>query len=605
MSWFGAGPARPGRWSLPLVLLLLLPGHRLAAQILDTIPGDTLPADTVDETARFLEAQRQSQVPMPVLPYLGVAGPRAPLSRIVLSRDSIDWSIAETLGDLLVRVPGVFLWRGGWFGRPEYPNYQGRGATSVEYTLDGVPLVPLGRDSVAMDPALMPLSLIERIEIERWPGQLRVHLFTWRNQRRSARSRVGLSSGDKSISRYLGALERRFDNGMFFGVAADYFDAPTGSGFSSNHTNTAYWIQLGYVPSPTFGITAQTFRLSPERDAYLRAQGDTIGDFLRGDRRDDRVRLFLQRGEGELGLRLDLLYGHSAWSGSGVKQSLDQVGAMASLRGPTIQLGGSLLHQSRWTSWDARVNGGWSGIRGITLSGEAVWQQHDDDRTSHWVGARAGLSLPLGAVVSASARLGKLVAAPAIASDSGQEIFDLDGRFSWQGSRVGIEVGVSQTDGFRPFAPEPFLLVDSLGRVGRTRWATFMGRIAPRQWLTIEGWYSDPLEGTVAGIPPTHSAITGTIRSKFLRTFPSGIFDLKLQLAMEAWSDGVIGLDATGAPIKVGGATFFRSLVQIQLGSLLLFWDRVNLSANKRSYVPEYLLPRFGSTFGARWEFRN
>jgi hypothetical protein len=110
-------------------MLLAVP---LRAQILDTIPADTLARDTVDETARFLEAQQAALVPQPVLPRIGVDGPRAPLSRIVLNRDSIDWAINETLGDLLMRVPGVYLWRGGWVGRPEYPDYQGRGATSVE-----------------------------------------------------------------------------------------------------------------------------------------------------------------------------------------------------------------------------------------------------------------------------------------------------------------------------------------------------------------------------------------------------------------------------------------------------------------------------------------
>lgn len=585
-----------------LLLVLALP---LQAQILDTIPADTLERDTVDETARFLEAQRAALVPQPVLPRIGVDGPRAPLSRIVLNRDSIDWAINETLGDLLMRVPGVYLWRGGWVGRPEYPDYQGRGATSVEYYQDGLPLVPLGRDSVGMDPALIALSLVERIEIERWPGLLRVYLFTWRNPRRSARSRVGLSSGDKSISRYLGSLERRFGHGISLTVAGEYLDAPTGSGFSSGHTNTHYWVQLGWIPNEHFGVQLQTIRMSPNRDAFERLAGDTIGDFLRGDRRDDQLRVYWGRGQGDLGLKLDLLYGHSSWSGSKVNQSVDQAGAAVSLRGPSINLGGSVLYGSRWTQLDARGTAGWTGIRGLTISGEAVVQQHDHNRTSRWVGGRAGLSLPLGFVVSGAARLGSVVAAPAVETDSAQDIVDLSGYLSWQRTAFGFEAGLTQTDAFRPFSPEPFLLIDSLRPLGTTRWMTFSGRISPRQWMTIEGWYSDPMKGTVDGIPPTHSSLTGTIRSKFLRTFPSGIFELKLQLGMEAWSDGVIGRDAAGAPITLGGATFFRSVLQMKLGSLILFWDRYNLSGNKRSYVPEYFVPRFGSTFGARWEFTN
>jgi TonB-dependent Receptor Plug Domain len=593
------------RLSACLFGLTLVSGS-LQGQIIDTLPSDTLPADTVDETARFLEAQQNLLIPMSVMPYIGVDGPRAPLSRIVLNRDSIDWGVNQTLADLLQqRVPGVFVWRGGWLGRPEYPLYQGRGATSVEYYQDGLPLVPLGRDSVAIDPSLIALSFLERVEIERWPGMLRVHLFTWRNNRRAARSRVGLASGDRDISRYMGALERRFGGGFGLAVAADYFDAPTGSVFASDHTSTNYWIQFGWVPSDDFGIQAQTIRISPERKAFERAAGDTIGDFLRGDRSDDQVRVFYQRGPGDRGLRFDLLYGHSRWQGSKVQQSLDQAGAYVSLRGPTVQLGGSVLYQSRWTSLDVRGTAGWTGLRGVTLSGETVFQQHQGNRTSRWIAGRAGLKLPLGVVLSGSGRVGSVVAAPSIENDSVQDLVDLQGLARWEGKWLGIEAGVSQTDGFRPFAPQPFLLIDSLRAPGTTRWVTVSARIQPRQWLTIEGWYSDPLEGTVDGIPPTHSFVSGTIRSRFLRTFPSGIFDLKLQLIMEAWSDGVIGRDAAGAAIFHGGATFFRSIVEMKLGGLILFWDRLNLSGNKRSYVPEYLVPRFGSTFGARWQFTN
>lgn len=591
--------------AVALLVLLSCPLQILPAQIIDSLPSDTLPSDTVDQTARFLEAQENAAIPMSVLPYVGVDGPRAPLGRIVLSRDSIEWAMNETLGDLLMRVPGVFLWRGGWLGRPEYPNYQGRGATSVEYYQDGLLMVPLGRDSVAIDPSLIALGFIERVEIERWPGLLRVHLFTWRAASRAARSRVGLASGDKDISRYLGVLERRFGKGFGLAVAADYFDAPTGSAFSSGHTNTAYWIQFGYIPTDRFGVQVQTLRMSPKRKAFERLQGDTIGDFLRGDRSDDQVRVFYKRGAGERGLRFDLLYNHSRWQGSGVSQSLDRAGAVVSLRGAAIQLGGSAMYQSRWTSLDVRGTAGWTGIRGVTLNGEAAFQRHEGNRTSSWLGGQAGLQLPFDVVLSGAVRAGQVVAAPSIETDSAQTIVDLSGHLSWQRKRLGLELGLTQTDAFRPHAPQPFLLIDSLRSSGTTRWLTVSARVSPLQWMTLEGWYSDPLEGTIDGLPPTHSSITGTIRSKFLRTFPSGIFDLKLQLGMEAWSDGVIGRDAAGNPIFHGGATFFRSVVEMKLGGLVFFWDRFNLSGNKRSYVPEYLVPRFGSTFGARWEFAN
>jgi hypothetical protein len=109
----------------------------------------------------------------------------------------------------------------------------------------------------------------------------------------------------------------------------------------------------------------------------------------------------------------------------------------------------------------------------------------------------------------------------------------------------------------------------------------------------------------VDGVPPTHSLTTATIRSKFLRQFRSGIFDLKLQFGMEAWGRGTIGRDSTGAPVTLKGATYFKSLVAIQLQSFMLYWDRGNLSATKLPYVPGFRLPSFGSNFGVRWEFLN
>jgi hypothetical protein len=67
----------------------------------------------------------------------------------------------------------------------------------------------------------------------------------------------------------------------------------------------------------------------------------------------------------------------------------------------------------------------------------------------------------------------------------------------------------------------------------------------------------------------------------------------------------VIGRDAVGAPVRLGGATFFRSLLQIQLQSFQLFWDRGNLSASELTYVPGFELPAYGTVFGVRWEFLN
>jgi hypothetical protein len=98
---------------------------------------------------------------------------------------------------------------------------------------------------------------------------------------------------------------------------------------------------------------------------------------------------------------------------------------------------------------------------------------------------------------------------------------------------------------------------------------------------------------------------SATIRSKFWRTFPSGIFDFKAQIAYETWGDGIIGRDPAGQPIALDGASFWRTMIEIRLDSFILYWDRYNLQASRKQFVPGFGILNFGSTFGVRWEFKN
>ncbi len=308
----------PGRCPVPsarcptglaLALLAGLLVAPLAAQIpYDSLPADTLVKDTVNTTERYLKEQAANAVFLPVLPRVGVDGPRAEMSRVVFTRDSIDWAMAETVSDLLQRVPGTYLWRGGWLGRTEYPNFQARGPTSVQYVVDGLPYLPIGPDSIGVDPSFFSLSLFERIEVERWPGLLRVHLFTRRHDRQSAASRVGITSGDKSIARYIGSLERRYRSGMGFGLGGERMVAPTATGSSSSFDITNIWLQLGYVPSERFGVQAQLLSSNPDRKAFL-GDLDTLELGTSGKRIDAQFRTFWRSRPSDIGLRVDGIVG--------------------------------------------------------------------------------------------------------------------------------------------------------------------------------------------------------------------------------------------------------------------------------------------------------
>ncbi|HET7599242.1 MAG TPA: hypothetical protein VFK09_03065, partial [Gemmatimonadales bacterium] len=107
------------------------------------------------------------------------------------------------------------------------------------------------------------------------------------------------------------------------------------------------------------------------------------------------------------------------------------------------------------------------------------------------------------------------------------------------------------------------------------------------------------------GLPPRHFVGAGTIRTGFQRIFPSGILQLQLRLAVEHWSDGVIGLDGFGSPLALPRATYLRSLVQIGFGGLQIYWDRSNLTLEETPYVPGLPIVGRPSEIGIRWEFAN
>ena len=602
------------RWLREFALLLTLhfsPFTLLSgsAQVLDdTLAPDSLAEDTVDYTARFLEAQGRVALRVPVLPPLEPPGPRPALTRTVFTRDSIEWGHAATVGDLLSQIPGVFLWRGGFIGRPEPVNFQARGASSTEYYLDGLPYVAAGVDSLAVDPALLSISFLERIEVERWPGLLRIYLFTRRHDRLAPRSRIAIARGDGDFARYEGALERRFGNGLGFMAAGDYLNSPTASGTSSTYSNTQFLLQGSYLPTRRIGVQYQLLRSSPDRRPFVVADpvpNDTIAPGFDAKRTDAQLRLSWRKAEEGLGPRVDLLYGRTGWDGAGIEQQINQVGGAVAFRDPTFSLGASAFHRTRWTALDVRGTVGWNPVPAFTASAEAVHQRHYGGRNSDYVAVSAGVQPVRGLALTGSARIGNVVAAPAITADTAQEISDYQAAVGWEWERLGVRLALSRTAGFTPFGYAEFPRVASIGAVPEVEWVTAAVRLAPLRWITLEGWYSDPRDATPEGIPPTHSLAAVTLRSKFLRQFPSGAFDLKLRFSMESWGTGVIGRDADGVPIRLGGATFFRSLIQIQLQSFQLFWDRGNLSATELTYVPGFELPAYGTVFGVRWEFLN
>ena len=454
-----------------------------------------------------------------------------------------------------------------------------------------------------MDPALFSLSFLDRIEVERWPGQLRVELFTRRHDRLAPRSRIGIARGDRDFARYEADLGRRFESGLGFELAGDYLSSPTASGSSSTYSNTQIWGQGGYIPSPRFGVQYQLVRSAPNRRAFTLGDvpTDTIGAGFKATRTDAQFRVSLRSRDDGTGPGVDLIYARSAWDGRGSTSRSIRSAATLRSDAPPSRSAHPRFTGRRWTSLDLR------GTRGL-VAGGAVRRERGGGPSEPLTAAAPATtsrcrrdSSRSAALVAhrARARLGEQVVAPAIASDTAQRLRDFEALASWDRERLGLELGWARTSAFSPVAYAEFTGCPRSRRRPRSSGSRSARGSRRSAGSPCRAGTAIRATATVDGIPPTHSLATGTIRSKFLRKFPSGIFDLKLQVG-----DGSLGPRARSggttrvAPINLRGATFFKSLVEIQLQSFTLYWDRGNLTATKLTYVPGFRIPTTGATSG-------
>ncbi len=79
------------------------------------------------------------------------------------------------------------------------------------------------------------------------------------------------------------------------------------------------------------------------------------------------------------------------------------------------------------------------------------------------VSVLAGLQPVRGLALTGSARVGKIVAAPAIAADTTQKISDYEAAIGWERERLGLRVGLSHTAAFSPFGYAEFPRVAAIG----------------------------------------------------------------------------------------------------------------------------------------------
>lgn len=548
-----------------------------------------------------------------VLPLLGPPpGPLARGARVVFDEDSLHYLGALTLGELLARIPGVFLVRAGWYGQPEVIAYAGQGAASVELYWDGYALDPLGEDSSVIDVGRVSLGLVRRVEVEVLPSVLRVHLFSDIQSVRRPRTETSFSTGDAQTNTYRIRYLNRWRDGTGLGVGVNWFGTNGSGAPPAGATNLSIWLKGTWSPSPRIGVEYQLLRQSLNRDS-LAPQGS--GARLPGvdvRRSDGFVRAYAATRTDGLGLRLDALLGSSSYRDSvgGLQRSLAQGAAIVGYRGARWSAELTARVRDTRTPLDVQLRGSWVPVGPLTVSAYALRRTHlaDSlgDRRSVEAGGTAELRLLRAFVLRGGLRWRDAVASPELLADTTQTVMDWSVGGGLHLRRLDLDVDLARHGSFtapvfgvfsRQIPAGTFLLV-------RTVTAAFAAR--PTRYLTLSGWYRHPLDPITAAFePPHHSRVALTLRSRFLPHYRRGIFDLVLQWGLEGWSRGVAGVDSSGADLRLEGATTVDYLLEVRLVGAVLFWTLRNAQIEQYSVVPGFEMPRGLQRFGVRWEFTN
>lgn len=578
---------------------------RRVATPADSTRTDSLGADTVP---RWL----------PVYPISAPPGPLPAGTRYTFTTDSLLFSSLITLSDLLAHIPGVYVARAGFLGQAEPVLYAGRGAQALEVYWDGVPYLPLGRDSVFLDPARIPLAPLERIDVIVLPAAVRVYLTTARFSSTVPHSEVGIATGEMNLANYRLTFARRWRSGVGLSLKADWNNLDGENAATSSTTafsSTDLWLEASYVPDAHFGASYQI--LSTD---WKRTTRTGLVDGWHANRHLGVLRVFGRRREDGLGPHFELLLASTSLGRDTVVDSVrsERQLAQGSLEVGTAWSRGSAATTVRFQGgerpWQVETRAAWMPVAPVVLALDARHAVYGPapavTREGNRLHLGAGLRLPLGFSLRGDLATGKDLQAPTIPTDSLQRTSDVSGALRWENRYVMLDFGGGRRD---PFVPTGFASgvrsVASAGPTPRTDYVVVQALLRPVPGLALAAWYADPVGGGGDFEPAHHARYSATFYSKFWRVYRSGVFALRGELAAESWSVGAApglgGRDTANAQLPLPGATFVEANIELRIAGVTLFWSMHNLNGMRASYVDGLNYPKRSQFYGARWIFRN
>ncbi len=583
----------------------------LAAQVGPPPPiPDTVRTQAVDDTSDSTRARRDSLADAALAPIAraDAAGVEAAYR---WTRDAIFVSGAQTVAELLELTPGVTVMRSGYISSPAAVSYLGDLAR-VRVFYDGLEMDPLNpRNSGVLDLIEVPLWSVEEVRLERGPGELRVHLRSWRIRSVVPVTRTDIYTGDEDTNLYRGFFGRRYVGGVGFQIGAQQYSTSsrrvTGGGDELSLLARAAWAR------DWWSVDGFVVRARRAREEQLRVGDRRVAPF-EGARTDAYLRA--AAGDPEHGAWVQLI--------AGSQEFKEETPGTAAPPPPDpddpIPSADTIRSRAQYVA-----TGGLT-LAGIRLTGTNRMRVFEGN-TFHDQSVRASLDRH---------RLGVSVFAERAQSDSTMRA-DAIARlqltsFLWLGGAVGVqrdddertnaaeqtsfrgEVGIR----FRELnASAGILSRDSTLLAPATVFDTAYGPGADGQANGIFGtangrvWRDVFVRGNLTywdddGPYRPQLQTRGEIylSTRWLSRFPSGNFGLLLSAVVDGRSETCFpfkdGTCEMAAPSQV-----INTVVELRILQAVLSWRFENIRASQYNLVPGYSMPRAVSLYGVRWEFRN
>jgi hypothetical protein len=596
-------PARDNVVRLSLIVATVAVAASLRAQGGQPPPVDSTRTDST--AARVVrDSVKTPYAVAPAPPFLGVGRPYHWL------RDELFQTGATSVAELIERIPGAGMMRSGLVLAPQVITWWGE-TGRVRVFLDGIELDGLDRREQGIrDLGAIAIWELEEVTAETTPGELRVHLHSWRVARTAAETRVDVLTGDEETNVYRGYYGRRFQSGLgvqfgFQQLSSDFRNVG-GDGDAVSLFGRLGWARNAWA----FDVTTQRDR----RTRNATAREDVPGSIpaLTGHAVETFARAAWHSPDAP-GAWLQILASNASFKEKTPSQTLgaafgtfpvDSADTTAA-RSQFVVSGGfsrSHLHANA-TARYRRADGddilspalrlSWDG--GRLTGGASVERNGADSLLRADAGVRIQPFSRLGLSVQISRR-------SPVDGRSGPAQFFAQAEAQLQLGRFRFTGGAVRRDTVTAAAPAVFARGIASGVIPAATGETFgmFGRIYKA--IFVEG--SGTLWNAAAFYRSRNDlrARLG-LDTEWRSRFPKGDFTIRASGMVE--HRGGLLMPIEEAPVILPAATALTSMLEIRIKSATITWQFRNFLGAPYETVPGYSMPSRINLYGVRWNFSN